>query len=493
MRYKLVAILLLAIVLVGAYLRLDGDFKNLFAFTYDVGRDMLALSSIVHTHKISLIGFTTGLPGVFYGPWWYIILLPFYIISGGNPQGVAFSMAFLGIITIILGFYLGKKIGGTLLGLSLASLISVSPFMVSLSVQIWNPNIAPLFAVCTLLVLYKIYTGNSIKLRYFFILGLLLALIIDLEIVFGLIFFIGIILSILINAHKKITLKSVVVFTVGALVIFSPRIIFELRHNFLMTKAFIAFFTTGGSSQSFGMVGTFINRVGILFDQFNSAIALENKVLGLVIILFIVLVIAFTYKKANDINQKFVNTSLVIVLTFLAGLTFFKHDIWPHYLVGLPVFYILLFSVAVSLLYQRVKNFVLSGVIVLIIFIINFNPVSVINTLTKPLWVGDASVYRNQLAVIDYVYKQSDGKDFKYVVYTPAVYDYPYQYLFQWYGPNKYHYSPSKDAHLAYFILEPDTQYAFRLTDWLKVREKDGKIIKTEKFKSGIIVQTRVH
>jgi 4-amino-4-deoxy-L-arabinose transferase-like glycosyltransferase len=493
MRHKLVIILLLVIILIGAYLRLDGDFKNLFAFTYDVGRDMLALSNIVHAHKISLIGFTTGLPGVFYGPWWYIILLPFYVISGGNPQGVAFSMAFLGIVTIILSFYLGKKINGVLLGLSLASIISVSPFMVSLSVQIWNPNIAPLFVVCTLLVLYKIYSENSIKLRYFFILGLLLALIPDLEIVFGLIFFIGIILSVLINARKKISLKSVVAFIVGALVIFSPRIIFELRHQFLMTKAFIAFFTTGESSQSFGLVGTFINRVGILFDQFNSAIALENKVLGLVIILFIVLVITFTYKKANDINQKFINTSLVIVLTFLAGLTFFKHDIWPHYLVGLPVFYILLFSVAVSLLYQRVKNFVLPGLIVLIIFIINFNPVSVINNLTKPVWVGDASVYKNQLEVIDYVYRQSAGKSFKYVVYTPPVYDYTYQYLFQWYGPKKYHYSPSRDAHLAYFILEPDLQYPFRLTDWLKLREKDGKIVKTEKFKSGIIVQTRVH
>jgi 4-amino-4-deoxy-L-arabinose transferase-like glycosyltransferase len=454
---------------------------------------MLAVSNILLNHKISLIGFTTGLPGVFYGPWWYIILLPFYVISGGNPQGVAFSMAILGIFTIILGYYLGRKINGEFLGFSLASVIAVSPLMVSLAVQIWNPNIAPLFVVCTLLILYKIYLEKSVKLRYFFVLGILLALIPDLEIVFGLIFFIGIILSLLISARKKISLKSVVAFIVGALVIFSPRIIFEFRHQFLMTKAFITFLTTSDASKTSNLVGIFVNRLSLLFDQFNSAIALENKVLGLVIILFIVLVIAFTYKKTNDINQKFIKTSLVVVLTFLVGLTFFKHDIWPHYLVGLPVFYILLFSVAVSLLYQRVKNFVLPGVIVLIIFIINLNPISVINNFSKPVWVGDASVYKNQLQIIDYVYHQSAGKNFKYVVYTPPVYDYTYQYLFEWYGPNKYHYSPNDSAHLAYFILEPDTQYPFRLTNWLKLREKDGKIIKTEKFKSGIIVQTRVH
>ena len=156
----------------------------------------------------------------------------------------------------------------------------------------------------------------------------------------------------------------------------------------------------------------------------------------------------------------------------------------------------LIFAVIIPLCVLWGQNQYLLAVLafsVLIVFIINFNPVSVINNLTKPLWVGDASVYKNQLEVIDYVYRQSVGKSFKYVVYTPPVYDYTYQYLFQWYGPHKYHYAPSVDSRTAYFILEPDTQYPFRLTDWLKQREKDGKIIKTEKFESGIIVQTRTH
>lgn len=493
MRHKLVAILLLVIILIGAYLRLDGDFKNLFAFTYDVGRDMLALSNIVHAHKISLIGFTTGLPGVFYGPWWYIILLPFYVISGGNPQGVAFSMAFLGIVTILLGYFFGKKIGGVFLGLSFAGLVSVSPLMISLSTQIWNPNISPLFIVFTLLALYKIYSEKIPQSRYFFIIGFLLALISDLEIVFGFMLLIGVILSVIVVVNKKISLKAIISFIFGAVVIYSPRIIFEFRHQFLMTKAFIKFLTVGDSSQKMSLIGTFINRVGILFDQFNSAIALENKVLGLVIILFIVLVIAFTYKKTNDISKKFIKTSLMIVLIFLTGLTLFHHDIFDHYLVGLPIIYLLLFCLAVNLIAQKMRNYIVPGLIVVIVFWINLNSISIVNNFSKPIFIGDASVYRNKLVVIDYVYQQAGGKQFKYVVYTRAVYDDVYQYLFKWYGQNKYHYSPSQNAHLAYFILEQDPQYPFDLNDWLRVREKDGKIIKTEQFKSGIIVQTRVH
>ena len=89
--FKKEYLLLYFFILVGAFLRLQGVFTNSFAFTYDVGRDMLALSAIVHLHKIPLIGATTGLPGIFYGPWWYYMLTPFFIIFSGSPQGIALT------------------------------------------------------------------------------------------------------------------------------------------------------------------------------------------------------------------------------------------------------------------------------------------------------------------------------------------------------------------------------------------------------------------
>ena len=178
-------LLLYAIIFVGSYLRLQGVLTNSFAFTYDVGRDMLALSNIVNLHKFPLIGATTGLPGVFYGPWWYYMLTPFFILLSGNPQGIAFVMAIVGLLIVVLGFLLGKKIGGVFFGLLFAVILSTSHYMVSLSAQIWNPNIIPLFIMFVLLILQKIYSLDKPRLREFFFLGLLLALNIDLEIIFG--------------------------------------------------------------------------------------------------------------------------------------------------------------------------------------------------------------------------------------------------------------------------------------------------------------------
>ena len=484
--------LLYFIIIVGAFLRLWGVYTNSFAFTYDVGRDMLALHNIVYLHKIPLIGATTGLPGIFYGPWWYYLLSPFFLIFSGNPQGIALTMALMGIAIIPLGFYFGKRLGGSFLGLCLAGIISVSGNLISLSSQIWNPNIAPLFILLIFLVLFKIFSEEKgDKSLYYFILGILLTFNIDLEIVFGLLLSIGITLSVVLIKARKISFIDIILFVFGAVVIIAPRAFFELRHQFLMTKTFLGFLTGASSPPASKSPELVLNRFGIIFDQFNSTLALDNKLLGLIVIVFIALSIFLFYKKAEKNLKNFIKTSFIVVSVFIIGTIFFSHDIWPHYLVGLPVFYILLFCISLYLLSRKFS--IIAWGILAIVFFINLNPLSVYRTVTQPLWIGDASVYRNQLAVIDYVYSQANKKDFKYVVYTPPVYDYTYQYLFLWYGPKKYGYSPSIKSNTAFFILEPDLQNPQRLTDWLKLREGDGKIIKTEKLPSGIVVQTRVH
>lgn len=318
--FKKEYLLLFFLILVGSYLRLTGVFTNSFAFTYDVGRDLLAVRDIVVLHKISLIGPTSGLPGVFYGPWWYLVLVPFFILFGGNPQGIAFSISFLGIVLIILAYILGKKIDGKLLGFSFATITAVSSG--TILTQIWSPDLAPFFVFLSLLALYKIYKEKSVSLKYPFLLGLFLGLTQEMGIVFGSIFLLGIILSIIINVYKKISLKSTISFLLGFLFILLPRILFEFRHQFLMTKAFISFVMGGDLPQKTGVGGMFIDRLNILFNSFNSALALENKIFGIILIFLISVTLILTYKKTDVLVKKFISTSLIVLLVFLVALTF---------------------------------------------------------------------------------------------------------------------------------------------------------------------------
>jgi len=298
------------------------------------------------------------------------------------------------------------------------------------------------------------------------------------------------VLSVIFVLKNKITLKNILFFFLGLLLIIFPRIIFELRHHFLMIHALMGYFSKTSVSQSSSNI---FSKLTPIFGQLVSTIAIENKLLGVVLIVLALAAVFYFYKKADKMLRNFVTTSFIVILIFILGSIFFSHDIWPHYLVGLPVFYIIIFAISIYFLKFIFKNTILPLLIVVLIFLINLNPVSLYNNLSKPPFIGDPSVYRNQLAVIDYVYSQAKGKNFKYIIYTPPVYDYTYQYLFLWYGPKKYHYSPIVQSNRAYFILEPDFQYPFRLTDWLKQRQGDGKVIKSENFPSGIIVQTRTN
>lgn len=488
---------LLAILAIGSWLRFSGIISNSFAFTYDVGRDMLAVKSIIVDHKLSLIGQTTGIEGIFYGPWWYFILsIPFFFFSG-NPQGIAFFMGIIGIITIILSFLLGKKIGGAFLGIIFSAFISVSPLMVYSSTQIWNPNLIPFLCVLVLLTVYELFIDNKrgiYRSRNFLLLGLLLGLVTDMEIVFGILFFVSIFVSLIFMFRKRLIITKLAFSLFGLLLIFSPRIIFEIRHNFLMFRKAIDFFSSEFlSSEPISFFGVFLNRLEALFILWSDTLAGQNSLIGFILILFFLLCLFTFYKKIDNIQKQFIITILIVLGVFLVGLVFFSHDIWPHYIVGIPVFYILLLSLAINTIRNVLKNFWIIFLLLLVLFWINLNPIRVLDNIKNPLWEGNAAVYRNQLVIIDYIYTEAKGQSFKYIVYTPAVHDYSYRYLFSWYGNKKYGYIPSeKNSQTFYVILEPDHDLPFRLKDWLKIREKDGEVIKEKLVKGGVIVQTRI-
>lgn len=496
-RKILIYFVILVILAIGSWLRFSGIISNSFAFTYDVGRDMLAVKSIVIDHKFSLIGQTTGIEGIFYGPWWYLILsIPFFFFSG-NPQGVAFFMGIIGIITIILSFLVGRRIGGVFLGIVFSAFISVSSLMVYSSTQIWNPNLIPFLCVLVLLTIYELFIDNKrgiYRARNFLLLGLLLGLVMDMEIVFGILFFVSIFVSLIFIVRKKLLIVKLSFAIFGLLFIFSPRIIFDIRHNFLMFRKAIGFFRSEFlSSEPISFFGVFVNRLETLFNLWSDTLAGQNNLVGFILILFFLLCLFTFYKKIDDIQKQFIKIILIVFGVFLIGLVVFSHDIWPHYIVGIPIFYILLLAIAINLVKTKFKNNLGIIFLLLVLFWINLNPIMVLENFKKPLWEGNAAVYRNQLAVIDYIYTEAKGQRFKFVVYTPAVHDYNYRYLFSWYGNKKYGYIPSKkNSQTFYVILEPDHDLPFRLKDWLEIREKDGEVIKEKLVKGGVIVQTRI-
>lgn len=486
--------LIVLVLALATFFRLSGVLTNSFPFTYDIGRDMLVARDIALQGRIPLIGQTTGLPGLFYGPTWHYFLGFLYIPLGGNPAYFSAVIAITGVITAFLGYLLGKKITGAFLGLVLAAFIGFSPIIISLTAQIWNPTLIPILWGICLLVIYRIYRNKSSYLYPFF-LGVLLSLITDMEIVVGIFFSAGIIISLFIFIPQFLKLKKIILVILGYLLIISPRIIFDFRHQHILSNTLIAGLqkmSVYGGGDSFSLF-QIPQKLLIILNLWNETVSLKNPMLGEVMLMMLVVIIVIYYKEGSEVQKVFMKITIVSIGVTIGGVLVFAHDIWPHYLVALPLLFVLFFSLAINLLYINTKN---KGVIILFVIflmLVYINPLNKISEYSKPIWEGNAAVYRNQISVVDYIYKSANGEKFKYIVYTPPVHDYTYQYLFSWYGMKKYHYLPNeKDAGIMFVIMEPDFENPSRLTDWLMVRKNDGKIIKQETQKGGIIVQTRL-
>lgn len=472
---------------VGLFLRLESFFTKTFAFTYDVGRDLIAVQSIVNTYKIPLIGPTTGQPGLFYGPWWYYILLPPFLLSRGDPAGIAFFITLTGIASIWLGILIGKKLGGQELGLFIGSLLTLSPVLIGISSQIWSPNLIPFFVVLSIYLLYSEDSFLKPILRYIGI-GFFAGFILDSGIVFGTLWIIAVIVSSILF-RKKISRSMVLWFIVGLLITLMPRILFEIRHEFLMTKTLFSFFSQipQNDTSSFHIQDSIKAMLGYWNETIGSTSIVGNMLLALTAgSLF------FFFKQATNKIQGLILLCVVILTCYFIGLSLFPDTIWNHYIVGLPVIYTFLIAVSIWLFGRKNKNSFIRFILFGIIIVTMLNPIRLYQRLTGPPWKGDVSVYKNQLQVIDYIYKDADKKPFKYIVYTPPVHDFTYKYLFSWYGLNTYKYTPVDTAELFYLILEPDDQYPDRLKDWLVARETDGTIIQEVTLDGQITVQKRL-
>src|SRR3989339_1471952 len=82
--WKMKKILLIAILALALFLR-TYRVADFLGFWFDQGRDAKVVWDIWHSGKLTLIGPTTGIEGIFLGPFYYYLITPAYILGGGNP------------------------------------------------------------------------------------------------------------------------------------------------------------------------------------------------------------------------------------------------------------------------------------------------------------------------------------------------------------------------------------------------------------------------
>jgi hypothetical protein len=422
-------IVLAAIIILFFALRLPQIWRDEFPFVFDFGRDLIWVRNMIELRRPTLIGPWGSLAGVYFGPLWYYLLAIPYLIFSGDPRGPVYLTLTANLAVALLGWLWLKKSANWRTGLIFAFLIAISPQNINLSTFAFHANMLPL---TQLLFLYGLYRRDS---RGLYLATLMTSLNFHFEPATGIFTTLTLILFIMLAIIRaslrsmllrRYTFKSLLIAAVIFILPFLPNLLFDFRHDFLQTRAVIAYFQ--GQNRSLEGVLPYPERIFERLRKFtelfsSTAIPASTLIAGLMLITLLI----FLPK------NKLANLCLLTLLVPLLGFMFlFPPELKGWYLYGFSVNFLILASLFLH-------RFPLLTLLPITLLLWRF---------TTPYTFSTQATLKNQLLALDTIYTQAKGEPFKLYIYTPPIYDYQYQYLVWWYGRKIYGYLPSEYSYL---------------------------------------------
>ena len=488
---------LIAIIVLSVIKILLGDFP----FWHDPGRDLLL--GLDNLKKPTLIGPPSGIPGIFYGPYW-VWIISFAQLISWDPRIVLLIISTLPFFLIVpfLFFKYSKFFPKTIVFIMLFLLI----FNFSYYTQIWSPNLAPmLYLLLVYITVYKSFGNKTKDYLRLFLIGFISAQIINFHVSYG----IGILISIFVyfiyiyffehkkhfenerKSFKNFFYKFLLLST-GSALNFVPYLAFEVRHGFMQIKSLIytfqkaLFFNSSVVSQQ-GLTASAI--VGKSIEKIGISLGFGKGALIAAILIFLVFILS-RFKKA-DKNLSLNQQKLFLLLMFNLFITLFiyllsKNPVWDYHFLTVEII-ILFFIGFIAYKFKIIEKLLLIWVVLLILIKITFN----INEFTK---VDYKDNFRIEKKIVNLIFNDAGNKSFSYSAYNPAIYTYEYDYIFKWLKNEKYQSSQlnNSETNLIYLIVPKINAKEASSFISYKTPSKEYKSAKIWKMDNGISVYKRV-
>lgn len=220
-------LLILIILLVALILRIY-RIETLLDFHYDQGRDAKIIWDLWHSHKMFLIGPTTGLDGVFLGPFYYYFIAPFYLIGAGNPVVPSMFLSLLTVIALYFLYLTGIEIGGKVTGFIALVVGSFSNFIVFSSRWLSNPT--PIYLTSIIIFYLMILIIKRPKMYYWYLIYLLVGISFQFELASA-VFYVPIVLLFTLWQRGKMKFKILLISFLLFAFTLLPQIIFNYKHD----------------------------------------------------------------------------------------------------------------------------------------------------------------------------------------------------------------------------------------------------------------------
>lgn len=393
-----------------------------FPFWYDPARDLF--SALANHQKISLIGPPSGIPGVYYGPFWIWMLSIVSLISL-HPAIIIFLT--LTLPYFILGPLILWKLKN-ILGLKTIFLFwgTFSIFYDKYFTQLWNPHPAPLIFLA---VIYFVASGSALLAGFF------AGLLANFHMSFG----IGIILATTVFFWKKWR------YFVGLAIPFIPTLIFETRHGFFQTSALINAFLWHTYNDPLVL---FLK--GLTPKQMLSE--LNNITFGFWWLIPIILIEIFVFKKTfSPVLKKIIIYLTICLFTVLTIYFTARNPVWPYHFIAVDL--LITFLVIIFISKTKIWPAILS------VFLLFTFGTKIYTIISSPPDLLSANFSNRNYGVWSAL-KDANGQPFSYVVYTWPLLETlspDYDYLFLLSG-KKDKYIPNTPT-TYYFINSSDPKW----------------------------------
>ncbi len=422
-------LLLIGILAMAAFLRFY-RLPEYMTFLGDEGRDAIVIKNILVDHHFPLIGPPTSVGNIYLGPLYYYMMAIPMTIFWLNPVAAAGMNAFFGVLTVVFIYYLGKAWFNRQAGLIAAYLYAISPVTIIYSRSSWNPNPTPFFALISILGLYKLHrTGNFLWLS---LTGLaagaalqmhyLAAILIP---VAGLIW----LYEVFSRKSRKLKIKKLIGGTLlgifSFMLMMSPLVWFDLRHNFLNYRAITELLSSGSAVKA----DIFANLIRIpalyTYNLIGRYIAAENYYLIIIVSLLVIAAVIYRFSYWPKLILS------IWLAVGLFGLTFYQQNIYDHYLGFMnPVPFLLLGATALfaSNIADK-KRWIVNGGLAILLLVL-----TAANLQRNPLLTTPNNQLKRTQDVAKFIISQAEGKDFNFALLAKSNYDSAYQFYLDQYG-----------------------------------------------------------
>ncbi len=423
---------LLFILLLAAFLRFY-KIDQYMTFLGDEGRDALIMKKML-TGDIPFIGPPMSVGNIYLGPlYYYMIFIPMALF-GLNPVSSVAMNALIGVLTVMMVYYLAKVWFSRVSALTAAFLYSISTVAITYSRSSWNPNPLPFFSTIVIFSLYKLHQssnfkwlvltgislGAALQMHY---LGLILAPIIIIALFFEFI-------------TKRDQLKNIVsgiaLGIFSFLLVMSPLIAFDLKHDFLNLRAILAIFGEG-EAVAFNLLSN-LEKIPSIFgyNLIGRYIAGENIFLEIILASLIIYVLGANlikwYFKKIENYPSFLLTIWIVVGCLV--LSFVKHETYDHYLNFVnPAPFLAVGAAAALITGSYSRKWILRTLFGFLILIL-----TILNLQKNPLNFPPNNQLQKTQGIAKFVLEKTEGKAFNFALLSENNYDSAYQFYLEEYG-----------------------------------------------------------